>query len=270
MAGGFVESFAGNTGLDRFRIGVYHRNLGAQELGRVAEIWGDGNASHGGTWTGDHDLGCGPPDSQRPLRSAPDDLAVDEVVYLCRDHLMTSMGDVDNYSIVWFSPRVTFSADEVSTISWDVNMTDLGARQWWEVSIVPAGTDFLATVDWLADTAGLATYDPAAIVVGSGPFGRSVNLTVGGRDVYTGWQPRCGDWALDPEGCASKTIRRTFSVTDNGDGTLTIDYGGMFIQTVPGSLPDTFEVYFKDHNYTPDKDATPPGHTWHWDQISIG
>ena len=32
----------------------------------------------------------------------------------------------------------------------------------------------------------------------------------------------------------------------------------------------SFEVYFKDHNYTPDKDDVPVGYTWHWDNIRIG
>jgi hypothetical protein len=138
------------------------------------------------------------------------------------------------------------------------------------VSIVPAGSEFLATVDWLAGTAGIETYDPEAVVVGSGPFGRDVSIVVGGQDRYGGWRPRCGSGALDPEGCDSAAIRRPFSVTDNGDGTITIDYAGLHTETVDGSLPERFQVYFKDHNYTPDKDGVPAGHTWHWDNIVVG
>jgi hypothetical protein len=275
---GFVERFDGNGGLDRFRVGVYHRNLGSQELGREADIWGDANSAHGGTWTGDHDLSCGLPDTQRTLESTKivdgqtvsADFAVDELVYTCRDHLMTTMGDVDNYSIVWFSPRTRFVQSQTKTVSWDVNVTDLGGRQWWEVSIIPVGTEFLATADWLADVANIGTYHPDAVVISNGPFGGDVGITVGGQNVYDGWQGMCGDFGLDPEGCESKPTRRTFSVTDNDDGTLTIDYGGFHTQTVAGRFPDGFEVYFKDHNYTPDKDGVPIGHTWHWDNIEIG
>ena len=74
---------------------------------------------------------------------------------------------------------------------------------------------------------------------------------------------------LDPEGCASKAIRRTFTITDNGNNTLTLKAFGQ-TYTFAGSFPTGgFNVVFKDHNYTPDKDGTPVGHTWHWDNIII-
>lgn len=265
----FREDFTSNTGLENFRFGVYHRNIGSQEYGRDKQVWGGSNAAHGGSWSADHDLACGPPGSHRTLSSAVDDFSVDELVYLCRDHVMTSMGDVDGYSIVWMSPDRVFAGGPGRTVAWDVNVTDLGARQWWEVSIVPTGTEFLATTHWLAGVANIGFYHPDAVVIGNGPFGRDVNISVDGANRYSGWQPVCRDWGLDPEGCASKMIRRTFSVTDNGNGALIVNYGGMFNQIVPGKLPDSFQVYFKDHNYTPDKDGVPLGHTWHWDNIIV-
>lgn len=280
--GTFTETFTDNTGLNNFRVGVYHRNIGQQVLGQATEVWGDGNAMHGGSWTGDHDLSCGSPDTQRQLstsktggpsdgdRWTPDPLFnLDKIVYVCRDHVMTSMGDVDGYSILWFSPNQDFNRSEAKTISWDVNVTDLRGRQWWEVSIVPKSDKFLATVNWLADTANIDTYNNSAVVVGSGPFGGTINITTNGDNRYNGWQGICGAYGLDLEGCKSKAIRRRFTITDNMNGTLTVNYGGMFTQTVSGQLPDNFEVYFKDHNYTPDKGGEPVGHTWHWDNISI-
>jgi hypothetical protein len=73
----------------------------------------------------------------------------------------------------------------------------------------------------------------------------------------------------DPEGAASKAIRRPFSMTDNRNGTITVNYGGLRTFTVPGTFPAEFAVVFKDHNYTPDKDGIPVGYTWHWDNIII-
>ena len=118
---------------------------------------------------------------------------------------------------------------------------------------------------------GLPGYPTGSVVVGNGPFGGDFSVHANGEDVQpVGLDSRCGDpWALDPEGCASKAIRRTFTITDNGNNTLTLTAFGQ-TYTFAGSFPaGGFNVVFKDHNYTPDKDGTPVGHTWHWDNIII-
>ena len=77
----------------------------------------------------------------------------------------------------------------------------------------------------MADTAGIDVYDRGSIVVGKGPYGNDGNIvTEGYRRDPLGWGHVCGDWAADPEGCGSKAIRRTFTITDNLNGTLTFDY----------------------------------------------
>lgn len=244
----FFEDFTGNTGLEQFATGIDHRDEFMIENTQ---------------WYGDHDTDCGDPSSTQRLihRDRPD-----ESFYMCRDHMMTSVGDTSGYSIAWFSPKQTFEAGTHTSVSWDVNVTDLGNRQWWEVSIIPIGTPFLATVDWLADTANIDSYDQRSIIVGKGPFGNDGNIYTQGTDRDPlGWDEVCD---ADPEGCDSKAIRRTFTVTDNRDGTVTVDYLGDQY-TYPGEFPDQFKVYFKDHNYTPDKDGEPVGHTWHWDNIIV-
>ncbi len=264
----YIETWTGGATFGAIRRGIYHRGVGELEAGKPIKIWGDHNAqvaSHG-TWTGDHDMNCGTPDTQRPLSSGGTNFAIDSVFYLCRDHMMTAMGQVDGYSIVWFTPNRQFSRSTHKKISWDVNVTDLGGRKWWEVAIIPVGTPHLASSDVIASTAGIATYDRRAVIVGTGPTGRSINITTDAINRYAGWPHLC---ERDPDGCTSKAIRRTFTVTDNDNGTLTVDYGGMFTQIVPGRLPDNYEVYFKDHNYTPDKDGPIAGYTWHWDTVRV-
>ena len=279
--GVWSATFDGNTGADRIRQGVYHRNVGQQELGGPQVIFDgvDNNAWHGGEWTADHDMACDSPDTQRSLRSEMtpgDDMTptfdfhVDELQFACRDHWMTSVGDVDGYSIVWFSPDAEFTRDSQRTVSWDVNVTYLGGRMWWEMSIVPVGSPFLATVDWMAEVAHIEAYDDASVIVGTGPAGSNINITTHAQQQYGGWAELCSAGAeQDPGGCASKAERKPFSVTDNGDGTITVDYGGLFTETVPGEFPERFEVYFKQHAYTPDKDGPVAGHTYHWDNIVI-
>lgn len=257
-SGDFVETFTGNTGFDRFVHGVHHR---------------DDFLVKDTQWPGDHDLNCGTPATQRTVhRNAPE-----ESFWLCADHLMTGMGDTSGYSIVWFEPNQVFSAADTTTVSWDVNVTDLLARKWWEVMIVPTsfnsgdpGCPHCAVDPFLSPSpSNLPAYPLGAIVVGSGPFGNDGNIVSGGqgRDPLA-WQHICGSFAVDPEGCASKTIRRQFSVTDNKDGTVSILFLGQ-TYTYPGGFPAEFRVVFKDHNYTPTKDGNPQGFTWHWDSISV-
>lgn len=253
--GGFVETFDNNSGLDRFDTGIYHRGNDAS-----------------GTVQADHDLACGGPDTQRTVRASNPA----ESFYVCKDHMMTAIGDWTGYSTGWFEPPRTFTSER--SVSWDVNMTDLLGRQWWEVMIVPASFNsgvascpHCAAIDWLSpDPSGLPEYPFGAVVVGNGPAGKDVNISFNGKR-YTGWQKTCGqtwDW-FSPAECASKMLRFPFSITDNGNGTITVDYGGKFTETFAGSFPAEYRVVFKDHNYTPNKDGTPFGHTWHWDNIRV-
>lgn len=254
----FVETFDDNLGLDRFDYGIYHRDsvLVAQTV-----------------WSGDHDMNCGSPDTQRTIQR--DVMA--ESFYLCRDHLMTSIGDTAGYSTGWFSPKQTFIG--ATEVAWDVNVTDLGARQWWEVSVVPSSFDSdvdecpeCSVVDWLSpDPSGLPAYPAGSVTVGSGPFGGEFSVHSNGETFNPSeWKRVCGDeWALGGAACSSKMDRLPFSLRDNSDGTLTLSaFGDTY--TFEGSFPeDGFDVVFKDHNYTPDKDGEPVGHTWHWDNIVI-
>ncbi len=242
---GFVENFDGNTGLERFRTGVFHRD--EHLVGTTS-------------WQGDHDLDCGAPGTTRTIdRNNPDDS-----FYLCRDHLMTSVGDTSGYSVGYFSPKTTFINE--TTVSWDVNVTYLLARQWWEVAVLPLDSPDEVAIDWLAGTAGVAAYPANSVVVGNGPFGGDLHIHANGNSQWPAWQGVCG---LDPEGCESKAIRRTFTIVDNEDGTVTVSAFDR-TYTVQGSFPDSgFKVVFKDHNYTPNKDGLPIGYTWHWDNISI-
>ena len=202
--------------------------------------------------------------------------------------LRTAVGDTSGYSIAWFTPKRVFTRSRQPTISWEANLTHLGSRQWWELIIIPAGdtsrtlprqdqrgegTDckVCVTAGWLASVFGGSGYGVQDIVVGNGPFGGSVNLTTGGVNRYSGWRSLHGDYGLlSPAQSAATTELYRFQITDNFNGTLTVDYGGLFTQVIPGSLPESYEVVIKDHNYTPDKDGQGTrGHTWFWDKIRI-
>ena len=183
---------------------------------------------------------------------------------------MTSIGDTSGYSTGWFSPRTVFTTEK--SISWDVNVTDLKNRQWWEVSVVPVTFySGVAACPGCTSTLGASNLPapPADAVIASIGPNSDVSVFAGGSQHGVG-QSMCSGWnALDLEGCASKAIRRTFSLTDNGNGTVTFRFGAN-AWTYKGSFPaGGYKVVFKDHNYTPDKDGRPVGHTWHWDNIIV-
>ena len=229
-------------------------------------------------WPGDHDLNCNGPDTSRTVhRNNPS-----ESFWVCKNHWMTSVGDTSGYSIAWFSPdgngdgqADVFNRNASRTVSWDVNVTDLSARQWWEVVVVGPNDPYLTTVDWMAQTAQIEPYHRNTIAVGKGPLGNDGNIFSGGqsRDPL-GWQQVCGAWAIDAEGCASKAIRRMFAMTDNGNGTITFNFFGS-TYTYAGQFPEQYRVYFKQHSYTPTKvdpggcSGPCAGYTWHWDNIAI-
>jgi hypothetical protein len=255
----FVETFTGNTGLQRFRMGVFHRDADAHGFGL--------GAPGERTWPADHDLNCGPPDTKRIL----DKTDRSGSFYMCRDHMMTSMGHVDGYSVVWFSPNQSFA--HINRVCWDVNVSSnlLGHRQWWEVGILPVGQPDVFAIDWLAGTANLPNYgDVNAVVLGFGPDnGPYPKLSVGNNVV--------GGGSINDADRNDIAKRVPHCLRDNGNGTITYSNdtpsGGF---TAPGSFPaGTLKVVFKDHNYTPDKDCghMPGGvcqsYTWHWDNIII-
>jgi len=278
----FLETFDGDLGLDRFTWGVYHRNVGTQEHGQPINDFGWSNADHGGAWTGDHDLACGDVTTQRSLSSSRSSFRVDELVYVCRNHLMTTMGDVDGYSIVWFSPDETFT--DVTSVCFDVNLTDLGTRQWWKVGIVSEARYQSQTESWLSGWFGPETYVPAFVVSDVPPS----NLDgLDGPDIivatWSGGASNAGypggmairDQHLNAgfDAGADKATRHPVCLVDNQDGTVTFTVAGS-----SGTAPDSFpagpvRVVFFDHNYTPDKSESSfgvqRGYTWHWDNIEI-
>lgn len=248
----FAETFDGNAGLERFDRGVWHR---------------DDEVIATTSWTGDHDTSCGSPATQRTIqRDRPD-----QAIYTCKDHMMTSIGDTSGYSIGWLATKQTFNGQ--TEVSVDVNSTNLGIRQWWEVALVPANYN-----------SGVPGCEPcisgASAVSTQFPFQPDntfvFGLDLGGNKLMVdnekidSLNKLCNDGnPIDPEGCASKPIRRTWTVVDNRNGTVTLSVLGQSA-TMPGSFPTgDWKLVIKDHNYTPNKSGPVVGHTWHWDNIIV-
>ncbi len=258
----FVETFDGNTGMANFDRHVYHRNL--DDLGYAGYS--------GGSWTGDHDVSCGSPDTQRPLRLNANDSQATRIAnsfYTCKDHMMTSMGDVEAYSVVAFSPKTVF--DNVSGIQVDVNLTDLGTRQWLKFGVLstsdcPSLNMRCMYSDVAASNLNTDLEGPGRLIAswnGGASAGYPGGLKIGNRGVS-------GQF----DAGSDKATRYPVSFVDNGNGTVTFTVAGIS-RTTSGSFPECpCRVVFYDHNYTPDKSVEetgrlPIGHTWHWDNVIV-
>ncbi|MEM1244952.1 MAG: hypothetical protein AAGK22_01210 [Acidobacteriota bacterium] len=234
----------------------------------------------------DHGMSCaGPenpvsvPDRQHLVRTThlSSGAEPDESFYLCRDHMMSSMGDVEGYSVTAFWPKQEFDFSRGGVLEFDVNINDDHPRSWWEVLIAPRDQLRIGPAeDWLpidetypADRILLTFHETSKreIKVGTGaiaPDGWTVN-----EDDWRDWR----DIDADDPALSDRRVRRTMRVeleraeirwsVEKADGTF-----DTYSAPVPDGLPFTRGlVQFKTHAYTPEKDGNDDAYTFHWDNV---
>ena len=182
---------------------------------------------------------------------------------------MTAMGDVDGYSIVAFSPKQTF--DDVSSVEFDVNLTDLGNRQWWKVGVLSTSNCPALDIRCM-----YSDVDAADLPTNLATPGRLIASWAGGLSGGYPGGMKIGNTSTSGgfDAGSDKMTRHPVSLVDNGNGSVTFTVAGVS-RTVAGSFPQCpCRVVFYDHNYTPNKNEFGPGvqdgYTWHWDNIIIG
>jgi hypothetical protein len=243
------------------------------------------------SWSGDHDAACAAPATKRDVHIADKE----ELFWWCgprpdapasSGHLMTSV-DTLGYNIAWFSPRQWF--EDVTSVCWDQNMTDMGGRKWINVALVARSDvehyqenpengnskghlDLGFTDPDFRDPGGPTTrIHPQP---GSGTVGVFNN-----RGFMVPWDEDGFDRAQQISGPYENedlSGRYQQCIADNGDGSITLTQGrddGVLTQVVDGiTFPDgEVRVVFLDDNYNPqkDEDYDPAQNTWHWDNISV-
>lgn len=253
----FSEEFARPSGVDRFEFDVHFRDPAGVRNG----------PNH--TWSGDHNMACNGPTTQRTVHAH----AENEFFWYCAPngsesgHLMSSMGDIDGYTILSFAPRQAIN--NVSQVCWDVNLTDLGGRKWTQVLVV-SDADVRRNggrLDYISPVT--QDVDETAVPLPPGSF--MYQDWDHAFRLYQGQSQLLEDWARFTT--SDKARRYRHCITDNGNGTVTVTQerdGGTHSRTVNASLPDgPARVIFQDDNYTPLKDGPIAGFTWHWDNIEI-
>ena len=201
----------------------------------------------------------------------------DESFFVCKNHMMSSMGEVDGYSVTAFWARQEFDFSNGGVLELDVNLNDGHPRSWWEILITPRELAKVGAAHaWLPID---ETYPTERIVLElSEQTRRWIGVGTNALDP-DGWQVEESDWrswrTIDPTDPAldDRRIRRKMRVTLAEDGIsweIEKQDGSFddFSVDVPGGLPfDRGLVIFKTHAYTPLKDANTDEYTFHWDNI---
>lgn len=266
--------------VERLAQHVYHRNLDLYDYASYS----------GGSWPGDHpSIGpngeCGAPTDSRKLTLDIDDTQAERratSIYWCdvppvevaANHMMTSMGNVDNYSIAAFGPDETF--DSVTSVCVDVNLTDAGSRTWFKIAVV---SEALAMSDVVGPTDGDAVpgflrsdVDSADLVTsmedddvlfaswgGGGSGGYPNGLKIGNTKTRVKYDQGTVDVATRQEVC----------LTDNGDGSVTFTTGPKSA-TIDAVFPaGPVRVWIQHNAYTPTKVETYGHLTFHWDNLTV-
>lgn len=233
-----------------------------------------------GAFMADHGMDCAGPPSQHTISGTThrsNGASPDASFYICNDHLMSAMGDVEGYSVSAFWPRQEFDFSGGGVLEWEVNLNAPHDRSWWEVLIAPREQlQVGAARDWLPID---ETY-PASRLVLTFSTDSHREIEVGTRatppDGVLASEADWAGWAIRHPGDPALTdrkIRRTMRVelqsnlvrwsVELADGAFdTLELA------VPGGLPFTRGlVLFRTHGYTPNKDGNTSLYTFHWDTI---
>jgi hypothetical protein len=197
---------------------------------------------------------------------------VNEIVYPCRDHFMSSMAGVSGFDIIWIGPEQSFN--HVDSVKFKINLTDLGDRKWWKVGVV---SDSLYNSFYGAGWNGAVRVRGIVLSdVGSadlqGIEGPDRLIATWGGGASAGY-PGCMKIGNTQTGVCTgqnqdKATRFPVSFVDNKNGTVTFTVNGTSL-TRPGSFPPCpCHVVLYDQNYTPGKSGG-AGTTWHWDDVQV-
>jgi hypothetical protein len=203
----------------------------------------------------------------------------DESFFICKNHMMSSMGHVAGYSVTAFWPRQEFNFNNGGILEFDVNINDNHPRSWFEIMIVPrsqlkvgAAPENLPIDETYPEDRIVLQYfynNKRTIHVGTGaidPDGVIVKESDSNAAVWRIKYPN--DPAND-----DRRIRRTMRIVlEENKITWSIEKeDGSFdnlVASIPGGLPFTQGlVVFKTHAYTPEKDGNYDNYTFHWDNI---
>ena len=242
-----------------------------------------------GPYLADHGNDCSGPDPERGILPQHEIISShqsngktpDQSFFLCKNHMMSALGDVEGYSVSAFWPKQDFDFSEGGVLEFDVNINDRHRRSWFEILIAPREElkigaaehslpiDETYPKDHIALIWGFVEADSSRrIVVGKDQLAPE-GIVVDSKD-YRTWRR---DIAPNDPALDDRRIRRTMRIKLEGNQIIweVEKEDGSFdpyAVDVPEGLPlDKGLVLFKTHAYTPVKDGNTNIYTFHWDNI---
>lgn len=197
----------------------------------------------------------------------------DELVYLCNNHVMTTI-DGGEYGLIYLTPPARLDATTSGTLSFDISTLATSTRDWWDVWITPEADALAYPLDaWIPD--------------GQGPPRTALHVIQthdGGTDPPTGPEDivisveLCRDFVCERLGFiedpgmppTSAAVRSPVSITLTPTS-VHFDYAGKVLDaTFPSVAWGVTVVKLGHHSYNPFKDGggNKPG-SWHWDTVKI-
>lgn len=244
----------------------------------------------------DHDENCAGPDpAVQPLpqhdvvtRNNTNGDDIDDSYFICKNHMMSAMGEVEFYSLNAFWPKQEFDFSDGGLLEFEVNINEGHVdRSWWEVMIIPRDQLRLTPGSPIQDEAAIEEMYPddhivldfrrlaRRVRIGTGQWTQPSDWLVNEREFgqydFRWWNGSDG-YPNDPA-ITDRRIRRTMRMEFENDQVkwgIELEDGSFdtWVIDVPGGLPmDRGLVVFKHHAYTPHKDDNYDTYTFHWDNI---
>ncbi len=261
---------------DNFDFALTHRTHPGDSVGPFDPFPGD----HGDDCGGPPTPTAAFPSHQISTSHDSNGTNPDEAFYICRDHMMTALGDVAGYSVNAYWPQQEFDFTEGGKLTLDVNIDEKGPRLWWEVMIVPADKLRIGAAEeiWPIDE----TYPGERIVfefrenkrrmhtaTGSGSQGRTADVFVEestfaqrhpDHPANTDRRPRLThEFRFDPD------ANMIWWDIEHEDGSF-----DQMTYTLSEDMPVTKGlVVVTQHAYTPQKANNVDNYTFHWDNFGF-
>lgn len=198
-------------------------------------------------------------------------------VYICKDHLMTSINGDSGYAVIYLTPNQIFDFSQGGSVTFDISTERMSIRDWWDVLVTPY-EDNLA-LPLLSDLSqGVDLNGPPRNVVSISTDNGEGSPAL--KVIRAGVEQDYGNSYISPgSGVAAGTnqaaTRQTMKLTlANGrikfERLASATAPALVFIDVAGTVPFTSGiVQFGHHSYTPTKnEAGVPG-TWHWDNITL-